>query len=161
MMAEPPLTPEIEKVLSRYLEIQAEMHRLSEEKGRLRDTLLAHVADARGRFWFPVVGGQKLMVAVRRKVEIDYDEDVLRRRLGDRYVQILKPDTRKMRKRLDDIEDTLAPVLALIGSPHPDKVRAAVESGAVSTEEFQGAFTKRLKESLTVRRARDDDEARP
>ena len=160
MAAEPPLTPEIEGVLSRYLEVQGQLRRLREEREQLRDALLAHVAGLEGRFWFPVVGGETLMVSRRRRVEIDYDEDLLRQRLGERYTRILRPDVRKLRRHLDDVEGALEPVLALIGSPHPDRVRSAIESGEVQSEEFQGAFKKGLKESLTVRRAREDDGGR-
>lgn len=157
MASQPPLTPEIERTLARYLAIQAEEWRLKDEKAQLRDALLAHLAGMQDRFWFPVVGGQKLMITPRRRTAIEYDEALLRRRLGDRYPRILKPDPKKLRKHLDEIEPHLAPVLSLVGSPHPDRVRAAVLSGVVTKEEFQGAFRKELKASITVRRAREDD----
>lgn len=161
MSGEPPLTPEIERVLRRYLEVQAEQRRLKEEKRVLREALIEHLREMPGRYWFPVVGGQKLMVSRQRSVEIDYDEGLLQQRLGERYLRILKPDPKKLRQRLDDLEPYLEPVLAEIGSPHPERVRAAVESGAVTKEEFRAAFRKTLRHRLAVRRARDEDDVPP
>lgn len=157
MASQPPLTPEIERVLASYLGIQVEERRLKDEKAQLRDALLAHLAGMQGRFWFPAVGGQKLVVTPSRRTAIEYDEVLLRQRLGDRYPRILKPDPKKLRQHLDEIEPHLAPVLSLVGSPHPDRVRAAVLSGVVTKEEFQGAFRKEQKASVTVRRAREGD----
>lgn len=161
MSSQPPLTPDVERVLSRYLEIQAEQRRLNEEKGQLREALIAHLRDLRGRYWFPVVGGQKLMVSRQRSVDIDYDEALLQQRLGERYVRILKPDPRKLRRRLDDVAPYLEPVLAEIGSPHPERVRAAIESGVVTKEDFRGAFAKTVRHRVSVRRARDEDDGPP
>ena len=155
MSAQPASTPEMESVLARYLEIQAEERRLREEKGRLQEALMAHLAGLEGKFWCPVVAGQPLIVSYARSVEIAYDEELLRERLGERYRRILRPDPRKLKARLDDVESCLEPVLDLIGSPHPDRVRSAVRSGVVSQEEFRGAFTKTEKHRIAVRRDRE------
>ncbi|MBM4034031.1 MAG: hypothetical protein FJ291_19945 [Planctomycetes bacterium] len=155
MNPQPPLTPEIERVLGRYLEIQQEAHRLEEEKDQLRDILAAHLADLRGLFWFPVVAGCPLRVRYSREVRVDYDAALLQKRLGERYVHVLKPDMAKLRKHLAEVEPRLAPVLSLIGSPSADRVRAAISKGLVAKEEFAGAFKKTLKCNIAVMRVRD------
>ena len=155
MAAQPTLTPEVEKTLARYLEIQAEERRLRDEKRELQEALMAHLADLEGDYWNPVLAGETLVVHYTRSVEVDYDEELLRKRLGDRYRRILKPDLKKLKAHLDEVESCLEPVLDTIGSPHPDKVRSAVLGGVVSKEEFRGAFAKSEKRRLAVRRDRE------
>lgn len=155
-MPVPEVTPEIERTLSRYLEIQQEEHRLAVEKERLQQALIAHLAGMTGTYWRVVVGGQPVKVRYRREVQVLYDEELLRKRLGERYVRLLKPDLAKLRRHLPEIERHLAPVLTLVGSPSPDRVRAAVSQGLVAQEEFSGAFTKQVKCTIAVMRARDE-----
>jgi hypothetical protein len=62
-----------------------------------------------------------------------------------------------VREHLAEVEPCLEPVLAIIGSPTPDKVRAAILAGVVAKEEFRGAFEKSLKRLLVVSRARADE----
>ena len=156
MPEEPQVTPEIEKVLLRYLDIQREERRLAEEKDGLRQVLASHLADLRGKFWFPVIAGCPLKIRYSRDVRVEYNEELLRERLGERYVHVLKPDMAKLRRELPQVERYLAPVLPLIGSPSPDRVRAAIQKGLVTKEEFSGAFKKTVRQSIVVMRDRDE-----
>jgi hypothetical protein len=51
---------------------------------------------------------------------------------------------------LDNLESTFSPVLSLIGSPSPEKVRLAIENGIVNKESFTGAFKKTVKRFVAV-----------
>ena len=157
MAQESALTPELGHVLSRYLAIQQEERRLAEEKRSLQDVLMRHMHGMGRDFWYPVVGGQDLKVRYTATPQVRYDEERLRQRLGDRYVHILGPDPRKLRAHLAEIEPLLEPMLPVIGSPTPDKVRSAIASGIVAKEEFQGAFEKSVKRTLIVSRAKPLD----
>jgi len=157
----PELTPEIEQVLSRYVRIQDEEQRLREEKSQLQDKLREHMEPAGCTTWFVRAAGQDLKVVAYRKVEVEYDEPKLQSRLGDRYLSILSPDLRKMRDALPEISPHLQPVLGRIGSPDPEKVRAAIESGVADVKEFEGAFVKSLKHVVAVTRSRQGDETQP
>ena len=158
MAAQPELTTEIEDTLKRYLAIQAEERRLREEKRSLQEALMAHLAGLEGDYWNPVLAGERLVVHYTRSVEIEYDEELLRKRLGDRYGRILKPDLKKLKAHLAEVESCLEPVLDAVGSPHPDRVRSAILSGLVSKEEFRGAFAKTEKRRLAVGRDRERQE---
>lgn len=70
--------------------------------------------------------------------------------LVDELCSLLEPDIKKLRTELPNLGDELAPLLDRIGSPSPDKVKVAVESGAVSADEFKGAFAKTTKEYISV-----------
>jgi hypothetical protein len=150
MNRKPELTAEIEMDLRRYLEIQAQEERLKEEKNALREKIGRHMAGLGLKYWYPKVDGQSLKVRYRETTAIEYDESLLQNRLGERYPAILAPDLRKIRRHLDQLESLFAPVLSLIGTPSPDKVRAAIENGLVSKQSFSGAFKKTVKRFVAV-----------
>jgi len=150
MNRKPELPVEIEKALRRYLEIQAEEQKLKEEKIVLRERIGEHMVDLQMKHWYPKIDGQALKVRYRETTAIEYDESLLHDRLGDRYIAILAPDLRKIRFHLDNLESTFSPVLSLIGSPSPEKVRLAIENGIVNKESFTGAFKKTVKRFVAV-----------
>lgn len=141
---------EIEKALRRYLEIQAEVQRLKEEKAGLREMIGEHMAALEMKYWYPKIDDQALRVRYNETTAIEYNESLLHDRLGDRYLAILSPDLRKIRANLDKLESLFTPVLSLIGSPSPDKVRVAIENGIVNKEPFAGAFKKTVKRFVAV-----------
>jgi hypothetical protein len=151
------LTPEMEKVLGRYLQIQDETRRLDDEKARLKSRLAGHLASFREPFWFPVVAGQALKIRVHHDIDFSYNEELLRQRLGERYTQILRPDPTKIRHHLSEVAELLRPALDVVGSPHRDQVRVAVERGAVPKDAFVGAFEKVNRTLITVMRKHDGD----
>ncbi|MBN1673776.1 MAG: hypothetical protein JXR37_22200 [Kiritimatiellae bacterium] len=157
MSPQPTLTAELEAVLARYVEIQQEAQRLQDEKTRLREQLAEHMERSGCEFWQPLVRGLPLRVRLRKTVEIEYDEQRLHDVLGERYRLILAPDLRKLRRNLGRVAAQLEPVLDLVGSPAPDRVRAAIKQGRVHADEFAGAFKKTTKRSVAVLRAKQED----
>jgi hypothetical protein len=100
------------------------------------------------------VNGQKLKVRCQTQVSVIYDEALLKSRLQESYTSLLAPDIRKIKLHLTALNDSLSPVLSLVGSPHPDKVRSAIETGLVPKEAFIGAFTKTSRHIVSVAKAR-------
>ena len=152
-----PVTPDIAKVLTRYLEIQQQDQELQAEKVRLQEALANYLAKQGDGTWFPVVAGTTLKVRYLRESVVEYDEEQLRTRLGDRFVHVLRPDPKKVRGHLAELEASLQPFLATIGSPDRDKVRAAIEQGLVRADEFAGAFRKSVKTRVAVAKAQPRD----
>jgi hypothetical protein len=146
--------PVIEPVLKRYLQIQQEEQRLKEEKGRLQEALANHLGQRQLSVWNPNLNGQLLKVRHQTHVTVKYDEALLQSRLKDHYTTLLAPDIRKIKLHLAELGDALSPVLSLVGSPHPDKVRSAIENGSVPKEAFTGAFTKTSRHIVSVAKMR-------
>ncbi len=155
------LTPVVEVALKRYLEIQRQSNEIQEEKSKLQDILTAHLSKYDDGFWFPIVEGVPLKIRFARESSIEYDEETLRSRLGEKYRCILKPDIGKIRTHLDELEEILLPVLDKVGSPDRDKVKEAIEDGVASKEAFAGAFKKVSKKRLAVMRVRNEEDGRP
>lgn len=105
------------------------------------------------KYWYPKIDGQALKVRYHETTAIEYNESLLHNRLGDRYLSILAPDLKKIRANLDKLESVLTPVLSLVGSPTPDKVRVAIENGIVNKESFTGTFKKTVKRFVAVSKA--------
>jgi hypothetical protein len=149
----PVLPAEIENALRRYLEIQHEEQRLRDEKTMLQEKISRYMAGIEKQYCYPVIDAQTLKVRYRQTSVIEYDESVLRERLGERYPAILAPDLRKIRFHLGEIEPLFTPVLNLVGTPTPERVRSSIEKGIVTKNEFSGAFKKTVKSYVTVSKA--------
>ena len=148
------LTAEIAAVLEEYVTLQAEERRLRERKQELQERLKTHLRGEAQRQWFPEVGGERLKISYRSVPQLEYDEDLLRLRLGERYASILEPDLRKLKAELPNLGAELEPLLGRIGSPTPERVKAALHDKMVAAEEFKGAFTRTLKEYISVAHVR-------
>jgi len=150
----PQLTPEIERTLARYLQIQQEERQLQTEKARLREQLASHLGGATGGrlAWHPTVEGEPVTVYYRTDMQVAYDEALLEERLGERYPSILAPDVRKLRCHLDRVEPLVQPILTLVGTPERERVRQAIEQGVVRKEDFRDAYEKRERVYISVRR---------
>lgn len=140
--------------LRRYLEIQNSEAALKEEKSALQERLGRYMAGKSATLWMPEVDGQSLKVRRQSQQIVEYDEEVLRRRLGARYLSILAPDPKKIRAHLDELAPVLTPYLDRVGSPQPQTVRAAIEQGLVSKDDFAGAFRKEVRERVAVMKLR-------
>ncbi len=143
-------SPELCELLKTYEAIQREEKALHERKAALKEKLVAHMQALNANEWLPRVDGRLFKVRYRHAVNIDYDEDALRQRLGERYRHVLGPDLRKLRYHLDEVTPLLESQMEVIGSPVPDKVKAAVEAGLIRADEFKGAFEKTEKHYITV-----------
>ncbi len=146
----PVLTPEIEVVLRRYMEIQQEERRIQEEKRSLQLALFEHLKNAPGREWYVTVADRRVKVTHDQWTRVTYDEKALAARLGDRYLEILAVDPKKLREHECLVEPYLRPVLLQIGSPDRDKIRKGIETGLFSSEDFKGAFVKTVKPFIAV-----------
>lgn len=146
----PELTAEIEETLKEYTALQQQEQKLKARKHELQETLKAHLRSEGNSIWNPELGGTRLKVSYRSVPQVEYDEEKLRTRLGDRYRTLLEPDLKKLRAELPRLGNELEPLLERIGSLSPDKVKAAVEAGTVSADEFKGAFSKTMKEYIAV-----------
>ncbi|MBN2451190.1 MAG: hypothetical protein JXR77_12420 [Lentisphaeria bacterium] len=147
----------IEPLLQRYLAIQVEQDRLQQEKAQLRDQLKACLAGEEHRAFAATIGGVPIRVSYSRREEVRYDDDLLRERLGPRYADVARPDLRRLRHHLEEIEPLLTPALAVIGAVDRDRVREAIARGVVRAEEFRGAFRRQMVERLAVSRKRVED----
>ncbi len=148
---------EMAAMLTRYAELIDLEEGIRREKAGLRDELY-RLMGAQGMERIRTrVGEQGFKVSRRQKVEVTYDEELLASRLQERYREILAVDTKKLRKNLDEVAPLLESKLELVGTPTRDKVRAAIESGALQVEDFAGTFEKTVTPMVYVSRVKDPE----
>lgn len=132
----------VQEALKRYVEIQEQVATLESEKKKLREVLAAHMVSLGQQIWTPTLDNKQLTVRYFPKTTVKYDEALLQQRLGDKYLLILEPDLAKIKLHFAEVTPLLQPLLQQVGSPSREKVKSAVESGAVDRHAFDGAFTK-------------------
>lgn len=139
---------EVRELLNRYVSIQRKMAEMETEKKQLREKL--EMLFPEGSSLTDCDLGQ-CKVSRREVCEIEYNEELLRARLGEeKYRSILSVDWKRVRANFEKLEPLMTPVIDLVGMPSADKVKIGIESGALDRAAFSGAFVKRKKVQLAV-----------
>ena len=142
---------ETANAIRRYMEIQREMSRLEQEKEELRNLIAKELEGRVPASWRPTLDAKPLVVMHGFRTTVKYDEDILRERLGDRYREILEIDGTKIRKNRELVRPLLESVLDQVGTPQASRVESAIRSGAVTADEFRGAFKKTATPFVSIR----------
>ena len=143
---------ELETVLHEYRENERKLDALTEEKQRLRERI-QRLLRAMGKACYDAtLGDEQLVLSLKTRTEVQYDEERLRQKLGQRYHLILEPDVKKIRRSLSALRTALSPYLDRIGSPSRELVRKRILSGELAQEDFQGTFEKTEKTTLYVKK---------
>ena len=150
----------VAQAVSRYVEIQRQEAALVEERHRLRDQIAAYMAHIGASSMASEVDGVRMVVRHAVKNVVEYNEEVLRERLGPDYRLILWPDPDKIKRNLPIVAPLLMPILDKVGSPSPEAVKAAIASGKLRQEQFDGAFERRQTKTFSIARARGADAVR-
>lgn len=145
-------TAELHRLLSEYRKMEREMARLEDTKKTLRAALQKILEDEGKSIFTASVEDEPIVLELKPRTEIRYNENLLRSRLGQDYRRILRPDIAKIRQHLDELEPDLEPHLDKIGSPSREKIQQLVSSGAIPLEAFRGAFQKTHKPILFVKK---------
>ncbi len=140
-----------EDAIRRYMQIQQEIAQLEKERERLRDLIVKQLDGVVPPRWHSMVDGKPILLVHEYRTSVRYDETLLRERLGVKYTEILEIDGTKIRKNREIVRPLLAPVLDKIGTPSASRVEAAVKSGSVAVEAFQGAFQKLVTPYMSIR----------
>lgn len=146
------ITEELKPILEQYRKIEQELENLEQRKQTLR-TRIQGVLDGKGQtFHSQMVNGEPMILVLKQHTEIRYNEEILRRRLGNEYVSILKPDLKKIKTHLQEITPALLPYLEKIGTPSRETIKYLIGEGKLEQQQFQGAFEKTMKTTLFVKK---------
>jgi hypothetical protein len=145
-------TSELQRLLVEYRKMEHELARLEGTKKTLRSAI-QRILEEEGRSTLLAnVDGEPIVLELKPRTEIHYDETLLRSRLGQDYHRILQPDIAKIRRHLSELGPSLASHIEMIGSPSRDKIQQLVSSGDIPMEAFRGAFQKINKPILFVKK---------
>ena len=150
-----PVFDDMRELLRRYVAIQGEMRRLEEERLSLRDRIAGRMKEEKAQLRQIFLDGERLQIRCQPKTVYVYDEQLLRRRLGDRYETILEPDAKRMKMFLPEVTELIRPLLGKVGVPSRERIREEVERGRIDKSVFVGAFTRREDLSFSVAHPKD------
>ena len=139
------------ELIHRYMQIQREITALEQEKARLRGVIVEKLEGKAPPMWHSVIDGTPIVIVHKRKADVHYDEPLLRQRLGDKYSEILEIDGTKIRKNRELVRPLIASVLDQVGTPTAARVEAAIRSGVLPMEAFNGAFKKTFTPYISIR----------
>jgi hypothetical protein len=143
---------ELHQLLAEYQVLEKELARLEEAKKTMRAAIQKLLEEEGKSSFLLTVNGEPILLELKTHVEIRYDENLLRSRLGKDYGRILQPDIAKIRHHLAELSPILTPHLDQIGSPSRTIIKQLVSTGEISLEVFRGAFQKIQKSILFVRK---------
>ncbi len=138
----------IDALLAKLIRVEDELIRLDEEKKRLRQELMSamETMGLKAR----QLGGATAVL--RSRIAVDYDDALLRERLGMKYAWIVEPVARQVKSVLLADPERYAELLCKTGKPSRKQVQLAIENAKVDPGAFQGAFTKTSITSMALRR---------
>lgn len=145
-------TAELHRLLAEYRKMEREMARLEDTKKTLRAAIQRILEEEGKSIFLANVDDEQIILELKPRMEIRYNEDLLRSRLGQDYRRILQPDIAKIRQHLSELGPFLAPHMEMIGSPSRKKIQQLVSSGEIPMDAFRGAFQKINKPVLFVKK---------
>ena len=158
MQLKPPeLTEQIQASLTRYIEIQRAEAKLKREKAELAERLNRHLQLSGAKEWFTKVDRSQLKITARKWEKCEYDEELLKGRLGDRYKKILRPDGKKIWRRKEEVAVVLGDFLEEVGVPDPRIINNAIYEGLIDRAEVDGAVKKTERRYVTVQHLNEQE----
>ncbi len=138
----------IEDLLLEYKELERDLDNLTKRKTELREQIRSLLLNLKR----PSYENEAFNVKVVSKEVINYDEDKLRTRLGDKYRLILQPDIKRIKESLEEIKPQIMPYIDKIGKPSPQLVKEMIKSGKLNVAEFKDAYEKVATHTLYVKK---------
>lgn len=145
------LPGEAEAILREYTQLQRREKEIREKKLELRQRLDVHLPhQAEHEIIWSELDGNRVKISRSVQTKVDYNEKILKQRLGGAYKEILVPDLSRIRRNMRDIIGVFGPVLEVVGSPDRIRVKQALDRGIVSPTDFKGAYEKKEEVKIAV-----------
>jgi hypothetical protein len=140
---------DLNELLTEYHRLVLQVRELEEKKKSLRQEITTRI---QGREFAAVqTGDHEVRATLATSTFVQYDEEGLRQRLGNRFRFILDPDPKKIQQHLPELRPVLEPFLDTIGTVSRERVKQAIEMNLLSSDDFTGLFEKETRTRLTIR----------
>ncbi|MBF0223843.1 MAG: hypothetical protein HQK76_00185 [Desulfobacterales bacterium] len=143
---------ELKETLAKYRIIEQELENLEKQKQMLRSKIQLLLENLGQTSYNTVIEEKPIALQLKYQTDIKYNEELLKHRLGDKYIHILEPDLKKIKQHLHEITPALAHYMETIGSPSRDKIKELILGGEFDKQDFSGAFKKIHKTTLYVKK---------
>ncbi len=144
---------DLQEMVEQVLTLREQISKLEEQERQLRDAIGDQLKrDGRYLFTMPTSHGA-VKLQRHERVRIEYDDCVLRQRLGDEvWLMLSSLDKNKLKQQEQNLPAWLGNHYALVASLDRRKVKEAVEAGQIDGNLFKGAFSKDIQEVVSITR---------
>ncbi|MFC1746597.1 hypothetical protein ACFL35_21575 [Candidatus Riflebacteria bacterium] len=151
----------LEKIIQRYVEIENIIAQLEEEKDEIRDALKNMLLDAGAEKRIVDTKEHIIQLSLSKRTRVEYDEEKLKARLGDKIRYVLTPDIKRIRQNFNALLDIPEVDPLKYGKPAKNLVKQCIQNKVFRLEEFSGTFEKSIDYSLSVRKKQKRDVVEP
>lgn len=136
--------------VARLMELKELEAQIVQEQAEVRAELSEFLESRAQKGWSGQIMGRPVRVTRQERTQITYNEELLRQRLGDRYRMIIGLDKKRLTEREDEVLRWLGDHAVEVGRVDRDKVKAALEQGACSSDEFRGTFERKVTYTVAL-----------
>lgn len=136
--------------VERLMELKELEEQITREQTEIRAEIGEYLESRAAKSWGGQVHGREIKVTRQERVHVTYDDDLLRQRLGARYRQVIGLDRKLLSAREDEVLQWLGDRAFEVARVDRAKVKEALERGDVATDEFRGAFERKVSYVVTL-----------
>jgi hypothetical protein len=156
-MAHPEMSPVMRETVKRYLEIQKQERKIKKEKRELQQRLAVMCKSSKQRLWPVEIGGRVVVVTYWYSQSVECEEEVLKERLGERYLHICQVVPALVNKYQEAAGPLLAPIADYVCRPHPNAIMKAIADGHVTRTELRDLVKRHKRDHIRVGSKYDRD----
>jgi hypothetical protein len=142
--------------VARLMELKELEAQIAQEQAEVRAELAAFLESRAVKGWSGQIMGRPVRVTRQERTQITYDEDLLRQRLGERYRLVIGLDRKRLAQREEEVLRWLGDHAPEVCTVDREKVRAALEKGECSSDEFRGAFERKVTYTVALQTEKAD-----
>ena len=129
---------------------------LEDKRKNLRQEILSIMKTSNITETYIDSANQKYKLKWTKTTKVDYNEEILIKRLGRKILSIMKVDYNKFKKH-ENLEQFFPEnVMLQIGTVNKDLVKNEVTKGNLDIKDFAGAFTREDKEIIFITSMKDN-----
>jgi hypothetical protein len=136
--------------LTRLMELKELEAQIEAEQREIRGEIAAYLEARSVKIWTGQLMGKGVKVTRQERVQIRYDEKLLRERLGDRYREIISLDRKLLASRESEVFQWLGEHALEVSKVDRQKVKEALERGGVDPEAFRGTFERQVSQTVAL-----------
>lgn len=136
--------------VERLMELKELEEQIAREQAEIRAEIGQYLEGRSAKSWVGQVHGREIRVTRQERVQVTYDEPLLRQRLGDRFRQVIGLDRKLLTAREDEVLQWLGDRAYEVAHVDRSKVKEALERGDVSSDEFKGAFERKVTYTVAL-----------
>lgn len=141
---------EIIDLTTQYRRVILEIDGLEQQKLQLKTQIQQYIESQQQPSISIPLDNERVSLELKQQTSIEYDENLLKKRLGDKYRDILEIDAVKLRNWSIENKEIVWHMAEYLSAPSHNKIEAMIENGKLYERDLAGTFTKRTTSILYI-----------